>query len=112
MGEEFGVEGLGFDPVFEFSEWLGRKIGGKNRHLRSLTMIISSFAILEFGQNVLNIGSGFTKMDLSGITLAQIKEAVQRIEEKVEVEVSSEEEKLGEYEDFRVALKLDSKWGK
>ena len=84
LGDQYGVEGLHFDPVFEFSEWLGKKIGGKQKHLRSLTMIISSFAILEFGQNVLNIGSGFTKMDLSGITLMQIKEAVQRIEEKMD----------------------------
>ena len=47
-------------------------------------MIISTFAVLEFAQNVLNVGSGFTKMDLSGITLMQIKETVQRIEGKVD----------------------------
>ena len=74
---------MNFDPVKDFSDWLGKKIGGENKHLRSLTMIVSSFAILEFGQNILQIGSGFTKMDLSGITLNQIKETAQRIEEKV-----------------------------
>ena len=47
-------------------------------------MIISTFAVLEFAQNVLNVGSGFTKMDLSGITLMQIKETVKRIEGKVD----------------------------
>ena len=102
LGEEFGVEGLGFDPVFEFSEWLGKKIGGKNKHLRSLTMIISSFAILEFGQNVLNIGSGFTKMDLSGITLAQIKEAVQRIEEKVDALLEAPLKNAKQFFDFAI----------
>ena len=84
MGEEAEIEGLEFDPVRDFSEWLGKKVGGPKKHLRSLTMIITSFALLEFGQNVLNIGSGFTKIDLSGITLKQIKETVQRIEEKVD----------------------------
>ena len=73
-----------FDPVEEFSSWLGKKVGGKNENLQSFTMIISTFAVLEFAQNVLNVGSGFTKMDLSGITLMQIKETVKRIEGKVD----------------------------
>ena len=73
-----------YDPVEEFSTWLGKKVGRRNEHLQSFTMIISTFAVLEFAQNVLNVGSGFTKMDLSGITLMQIKETVQRIEGKVD----------------------------
>ena len=84
VGEQCGIEGLEYDPVEEFSNWLGRKVGGNNEHLRSFTMIISTFAVLEFAQYVLNVGSGFTKMDLSGITLTQIKETVQRIEGKVD----------------------------
>ena len=45
--------------------------------------MISTFAILEFGQKVFNVGSGFTKMDLSALTINQIKNTVKRIEEKV-----------------------------
>ena len=91
-----------FDPVGDFSEWLGKKVGGKNKHRRNLTMIITSFALLEFGQNVLNIGSGFTKMDLSGITLKQIKETVQRIEEKVDRLLETPLKNAKEHFDFAI----------
>ena len=77
-----GIEGL--DPVDEFTSWLGKKVGGRNEHLQSFTIIVSTFAVLEVAQNVLNVGSGFTKMELSGITLMQIKETVKRIEGKVD----------------------------
>ena len=79
-----GIDGLEFDPVEEFSSWVGKKVGRRNEHLQSFTMIASTFAVLESAQNVLNVGSGFTKIDLSGITLMQIKETVQRIEGKVD----------------------------
>ena len=84
MGENFDIDRVEYDPVEQFSSWLCKKVGGRNENLQSLTMIISTFAVLEFAQNVLNVGSGFTKMDLSGITLMQIKETVQRIEGKVD----------------------------
>ena len=36
-------------------------------------------------ENVLNIGSAFTKLDSTGFTLANIKKIVQNIDEKVDV---------------------------
>ena len=102
MGEEAEIEGLEFDPVGDFSDWLGKKVGGQKKHLRSVTMIITSFALLEFGQNVLNISSGFTKMDLSGITLKQIKETVQRIEEKVDRLLETPLKNAKEHFDFAI----------
>ena len=85
-------ENDGEDNVDLFSHWLGeqagfwigKKIGKDNERVRKAVTFVSVFAILEFAENVLNIGSGFTKLDLSKITLSQIKETVVRIEGKVD----------------------------
>ena len=77
-------EGQAPDPIKAFSNIIGKKIGEKDHgKAGSILTMISTFAILEFGQNVLNVGSGFTKLDLNGITITQIKETVKRIEEGV-----------------------------
>ena len=78
-------EGTAPDPIKAFSNIVAKKIGSKNdSRTEGILTMISTFAILEFGQNVLNIGSGFTKMDLSGLTIAQIKQTVKKIEESVD----------------------------
>ena len=70
--------------VEEAGFWIGKKIGKDNERVRKAVTFVSVFAILEFAENVLNIGSGFafSKLDLSKITLSQIKETVERIEGK------------------------------
>ena len=57
-------EGQAPDPIKAFSNIVAKKIGEKDQGtVGNVLTLISTFAILEFGQNILNIGSGFTKLD-------------------------------------------------
>ena len=53
--------------------------------MRTAATIASTYAILEIAENVLGVGTGFAKMDFTGLTLAQIKETVKRIEGKIDI---------------------------
>ena len=75
----------GFHMGEHFAVWMGYELGGqRSDQLASAAYILTTIVILETAQHVLNIGSGFHKMDMSALTIHQIKETVKRIEEKVD----------------------------
>ena len=46
---------------------------------------MTTYAVLEIAENVFNVGSGFTKLDMRGFTLNKIKKIVESIEEKMDI---------------------------
>ena len=53
--------------------------------MRTAATIASTYAILEIAENVIGVGTGFAKFDMTGLTLSQIKESIKRIEGKIDV---------------------------
>ena len=47
--------------------------------MRTAATIASTCAILEIAVNVLGVGTGFSKMNMTGVTLSQIKESIKII---------------------------------
>ena len=76
---------IGAGGTQDFSFWLTGKLGIENEHVRTAATIASTYAILEIAENVIGVGSGFVKFDTTGLTLAQIKESIKRIEGKIDV---------------------------
>ena len=72
------------DYFENLSSWVSEKLAlkHKNASLQPIIYIISNYALLETAQHVFNIG--FIKLDMTGFTLKQIQETVQRIEAKVD----------------------------
>ena len=72
--------------IEDFSSWVSEQAAfqTKNSKLQPAIYILTNFAILETAQHVFSIGSGFTSLDMTGFTLAQILKTVQRIEAKVD----------------------------
>ena len=56
--------------------------------MKSATYIFTTFAVLEAAE-LIGLGAGFTKLDMTGFTLAQIKKTVESIEKKVDVILST-----------------------
>ena len=46
---------------------------------------MTTFAVLETAEHVFNVGSGFTKLDMTGFTLNRIKSIVENIEKKMDI---------------------------
>ena len=72
--------------IEDFSSWVSEEVASKTKNAKyqSVIYMITNFAILETAQHVFNIGSGFTKADMTGFTLKQILETVQKIDENVD----------------------------
>ena len=79
-GVDVGLPGV----TNEFALWLSDKLGGGEKSQYTI-YFLTTVAVLETAENVLNIGSGFTKLDTTGFTLAHIKKIVENIEKKVDV---------------------------
>ena len=62
-----------------FSSWLKRKLGTESELARTSATIASAYAILEIAVNVLGVGTGFAKINMTKVTLAQIKESIEII---------------------------------
>ena len=75
-----GVESV----ISDFALSLSDKIGVGGEATQAAAYIMVSCVILETFQHVLNIGSGVKNLDLTCLTLNQIKKSVQRIEKKVD----------------------------
>ena len=46
---------------------------------------MTTFAVLETAEHVFNVGSGFTKLDMTGFTLNRIQSIVENIEKKMDI---------------------------
>ena len=68
----------------KFAILLSDKLGVEEKSQCAI-YYLTTVAVLETAENVLNIGSGFTKLDTTGFTLAHIKKIVENIEKKVDV---------------------------
>ena len=79
------MDTIGSGGAEGFSFWLTGKLGIENEHARTAATIASTYAILEIAENVIGVGTGFAKFDTTGLTLAQIKESIKRIEGKIDV---------------------------
>ena len=79
------MDEVGSGGAQDFSFWLTGKLGIENEQLRTAATVASTYAILEIAENVIGVGSGFVKFDTTGLTLAQIKESIKRIEGKIDV---------------------------
>merc|ERR1719300_864221 len=79
--------------VDSFSKLIGLKIAKRNESMGKLSYMVSNYAILEVAENVFHIGSGFTKLDLTGFTLSRILDIVKSIEEKINIFFDSPQKK-------------------
>ena len=83
--QEWLEKGVGLEGATDkFAMFLSDKLGVGEKSQYAI-YYLTTVAVLETAENVLNIGSGFTKLDTTGFTLAQIKKIVKNIEEKVDV---------------------------
>jgi len=57
----------------------------KNSTTQTAVYTLSTVATLEIAQNLFEIGAGFTSLDLTGFTLAQIKRKLEIIEQKLNI---------------------------
>jgi len=74
------LENMISDPSLEsLLDTLAKKFGLSFKNSTTL----STVALLETAQNVFEIGAGFTSLDLTGFTLAQIKSKLESIEQKL-----------------------------
>ena len=75
-----GVEEL----IQDFALSLSDKIGVGDEATQAAAFILVSSVILETFQQVLSIGGGVKNLDLSCLTLHQIKRSLQRVERKLD----------------------------
>ena len=87
---DYGAQSLveGFEDVVDGAAadlglWMADRTGG-NEHLQHAVYILTTFTILEFCQNVLHIGAGFTRIDPLLFTLHQLKKKMEAIESKLD----------------------------
>ena len=100
------MDEIGSGGAQSFSFWLTGKLGIENEHVRTAATVASTYAVLEIAENVIGVGTGFAKMDMTGLTLAQIKESIKRIEGKIDIIL---EAPLKQAKDrFRAALNMIS----
>ena len=98
-----GLEGV----TNQFALWLSDKVGVGQTSQYAI-YFLTTVAVLETAENVLNIGSGFVKFDASGFTLHQIKNIVKNIEQKVDVILDTPLKKALDYSQS-VVLKMINK---
>ena len=60
------------------------QVSGGNEAVETAVYILTTMVVLETAQHVLNIGQGIAEVDMSALTLHQIKNTVKRIEGKVD----------------------------
>ena len=96
-----GVQGV--DLVEDFALWMGSQVwfinfdidnstcckclsqvSGGNEAVETAVYVLTTMVVLETAQHVLNIGQGIAEIDMSALTLHQIKNTVKRIEGKVD----------------------------
>ena len=83
--QEWLEKGVGLEGATDkFAMFLSDKLGVGEKSQYAI-YYLTTVAVLETAENVLNIGSGFTKLDTTGFTLAHIKKIVENIEKKVDV---------------------------
>ena len=58
---------------------------------------MTTFAVLETAEQVFNVGSGFTKLDMTGFTLNRIKNIVESIEKKIDIVLKTPLKKALDY---------------
>ena len=61
-----------------FAMWVSDQVGGENS-TRVIVYVLTTAAVLETAETVLNVGSGFTHMNVTGFTLHSIKNTVESI---------------------------------
>ena len=59
-------------------------MSGGNEAAETAVYVLTTMVVLETAQHVLNIGQGIAEVDMSALTLHQIKNTVKRIEGKVD----------------------------
>ena len=59
-------------------------MSGDNKAVETAVYVLTTMVVLETAQHVLNIGQGIAEVDMSTLTLHQIKNTVKRIEGKVD----------------------------
>ena len=59
-------------------------MSGGDQAVETAVYILTTMVVLETAQHVLNIGQGIAEIDMSALTLHQIKNTVKRIEGKVD----------------------------
>jgi len=82
---------VGDDLVGDFALMISDKVGGGNEKLESAAYMLTTFVILEtvqkvffdVGSSVALLGSTVGKIDMTALTLHQIKKSVQQIDKKV-----------------------------
>ena len=78
--QEWLEKGVGLEGATDkFAMFLSDKLGVGEKSQYAI-YYLTTVAVLETAENVLNIGSGFTKLDTTGFTLAHIKKIVENIE--------------------------------
>ena len=73
----------GFNVLEDFALWFGTELGQGNEAVQSAAYI-TTMVVLEVAQDILNVGSAAYKIDMTALTLHQIKDTVDRIEKKVD----------------------------
>ena len=78
-----GFEGIeGINVLEDFALWFGTELGQGNEAIQSAAYI-TTMVVLDVAQDILNVGSAASKIDMTALTLHQIKETVERIEKKL-----------------------------
>ena len=63
--------------------WMSDKLGQKNEELGRAIYMLTTFAILEFCQNVIHVGAGFTGLNPLDFTLYRLKKDIVNIQKDV-----------------------------
>ena len=73
----------GINVLEDFALWFATELGQGNEAAQSAAYI-TTMVVLEVAQDILNVGSAAYKIDMTALTLHQIKDTVDRIEKKVD----------------------------
>ena len=75
------------DVIEQVSNALASQLGlhQKSDKAQTAVYIFSKIALLELAENVFNIGSGFSRLDLTAFTIMLIMKIAMRIEEKLDI---------------------------
>ena len=76
-----GIDGI--NVLEDFALWFGTELGQGNEAIQS-AVYITTMVVLDVAQDILNVGSAAYKIDMTALTLHQIKDIVERIEKKVD----------------------------
>ena len=73
----------GINVLEDFSLWFGTELGQGDERIQAASYI-TTMVVLEVAQDILNVGSAAYNIDMTALTLHQIKNTVERIEKKVD----------------------------